>query len=61
MLRRMRPLERKMSYQIYKLLALSTKGGGASGGGSMGMFASEGRENADEGKVCNSAGCPWGA
>ncbi|KAL7435865.1 hypothetical protein ACHAXH_004958 [Discostella pseudostelligera] len=49
-LEKMRPLEKKMRYQIDKLLALSTVisedgiGGGGGGGGSAGMFASVGRE-----------------
>jgi hypothetical protein len=60
-LERMCLLKRKMGYQIDKLLALSTLGGGAGGGGDMAIFASVGREEADEGKVCNLAGCPWGA
>ncbi len=54
-LEKMRPLEKKMRYQIDKLLALSTVlsenstgGGGVSGGGSAGMFASVGREVDDE-------------
>ncbi|KAL3821998.1 hypothetical protein ACHAXA_002984 [Cyclostephanos tholiformis] len=44
-LERMRPLEKKMRYQIDKLLALSTLGGGTGGGA--GMFASVGRELED--------------
>ena len=42
-LERMRPLERKMRYQIDKLLALSTLGA-MGGAGSAGTFASVGRE-----------------
>ena len=57
-LERMRPLEKKMRYQIDKLLALSTLGGGT--GGEAGMFASVGREVADaekdEGKVGDDVG-----
>lgn len=55
-LEKMRPLEKKMRYQIDKLLALSTVlsddgiggVGGGGGGGSAGMFASVGREVDDE-------------
>lgn len=52
-LEKMRPLEKKMRYQIDKLLALSTvltenSTGGGGGGGSAGMFASVGREVDDE-------------
>lgn len=46
-LERMRPLERKMRYQIDKLLALSTLGA-MGGAGSAGTFASVGREIEEE-------------
>jgi len=49
-LERMRPLERKMRYQIDKLLALSTLGA-MEGAGSAGTFASVGREIEEEEKA----------
>lgn len=57
-LEKMRPLEKKMRYQIDKLLALTTvlsdqdgSGGIGGGGGSAGMFASVGREVDEEDDV----------